>query len=235
MKTGTLTKALIVIASLLTVSIIGSVAVGQIQKGKTPVTSGEVTDTKTVSNVPTDTDVNQPSQTSEKQNDPPSTPSNSSDKTVNPPTTEQNPSSSKDKTTDPPKTDPVQKAPANFKYNKTISSNTGAYINTKAIINGTRNDDGTVHLKITLNLVHYSIYTGGCANSYIKIGDNISTFTAPSINQSEEKKTETLLTTFEVDVIYGQTLNFSTLYNFHGPYGKVQIDGVKSEATLTIK
>ncbi|MBP5255879.1 MAG: hypothetical protein J6Z80_02365 [Clostridia bacterium] len=235
MKTGTLTKALIIIASVLAVSIIGAVVVGQAQKSNPPVSG---TDTGAGTAEPVSTTAEPPVNT---ENNNPGTqynpPSSSSTKDNNPPVTNPNPSSSsKDTTPTPPVTSPVQKAPANFKYNKTISSSTAAkYINTKSVIVGTRNDDGTVHLKVSMYLVHWSIFTGGCPNSFIKIGDNISTFTAPAVNQSENKKGETLLAVFEVDAIYGQTLSFSTLYTFNGTYNDVKLEGITSEATLTIK
>ncbi|MBR5767383.1 MAG: hypothetical protein IKX86_01720 [Clostridia bacterium] len=235
MKTGTLTKALIVIASVLAVSIIGAVVAGQAQKSNPPAPDNtSASGTKE----PVSTTAVIPEQTTENNgNDTSPNPSSSSTKENNPPVTDPKPSSSsKDTTPTPPVTSPVQKAPANFKYNKTISSNSAAkYINTKSVIVGTRNDDGTVHLKISMYLVHYSIYTGGCPNSYIKIGDNISTFTAPAITRAENTKGETLLAVFEVDVIYGQTLSFSTLYTFNGTYNDVKLEGITSEATLTIK
>mgnify|MGYP004461273077 FL=1 len=153
----------------------------------------------------------------------------------------QKPDNPKTPDTTPTNPDTTKPDEQSKRFEGSISSDSGTYLNLRADWVATKpwgQDNYT--LKVELYLEHMSISMSKREGLSMKVGNAVHKFTTSAVEQKEDgaKVTSTLLTTYEVTLsakdVESGSIAVETVLPFRGTYGDKKIDQLTLKGNITI-
>ncbi len=125
-------------------------------------------------------------------------------------------------------------APDDFSLKKTFSSDSGTFLNLKAVL--TANEEGgMVRVKVELYLDHYSLFLGARTGCKLTFGSVDSTFSVDKFELEENVRHLTPLHVIEGIFAYGETYDLYALYRANCLYGNVEVGSLVIEESVTLE
>lgn len=125
-------------------------------------------------------------------------------------------------------------APDDFSLKKTFSTDTGTFLNLKAVL--TANEEGgKVRVKVELFLDHYSLFMGARNGCKLSFGDVNETFSVDKFELEENIHYITPLHVIEGTFEYGETYDLYAFYRANCLYGDVEVGNLVIEESVTLE
>lgn len=119
----------------------------------------------------------------------------------------------------------------------TIKSNTGTYINLRAVWNASDSliTDGKVTYVVSLYLDYYSLQMRARHGGKITVGDTVVSFNIPGIQETINSKHSILLATATYEATADEKVNISATMPYNGVYGGIKIEDIKLSSIISVK
>jgi hypothetical protein len=144
---------------------------------------------------------------------------------------------SPDQTTNPDQTTPDKETdvPDDFYMKKTFYSDSGTYLNIKAVLTATE-DAGKVRVVVELYLEHYSIKISGRKyGCKLNFGDVKGSFSTEGIELEENVRTLTPLHMIEGTFEYGETYDLYASFPANCTYGEIELENLIISESITLE